>query len=75
MVPLINDSSLDMMYYLDENDESYCGHICVDIEQITPPTNTSFVDLLRNCQTPFSLPNDNICETNNDFGFDETNSV
>nr|KAJ0196393.1 hypothetical protein LSAT_V11C700368590 [Lactuca sativa] len=30
MVPLINDSSLDMMYYLTENDENYCGQIYVD---------------------------------------------
>ncbi|KAI3757823.1 hypothetical protein L6452_05366 [Arctium lappa] len=42
------------------------------------PTNTSFLDL-RNFETnpsnvPFSLPNDNTFEADNDFGFDEPKS-
>ncbi|KAI3665342.1 hypothetical protein L6452_43966 [Arctium lappa] len=43
------------------------------------PTNSSFLDLLRNFEinssnVPFSLPNDNTFETDNDFGFYEPNS-
>ena len=33
--------------------------------------NTSFVDLMRNFEVPFPLPNDNRFEPNNEFGFDD----
>ena len=45
---LISDSSLDVMYFLAENDEKYWGQICIEIEKITQVSiNTGFVDLLR----------------------------
>ena len=69
IAPLINDSTLDMMYYLAETNESYCGQVCVEFEEMLPPTNTSFVDLMRNFEVPFPLPSDNRFEPNNEFGF------
>ncbi|KAL4555227.1 hypothetical protein LXL04_037838 [Taraxacum kok-saghyz] len=86
---VISDSCLEVMYYLAENDENYCGQVWVDIEKITPG-NTSFVDLLRNCEVsepiqshdfrensqniPFPLPNDDRAEAEDDFGFDQPDS-
>lgn len=35
--------------------------------------NTSFVDLLRNFEVRFSLPNNDRFEIDNDFGFDSPN--
>ncbi|KAL4575286.1 hypothetical protein LXL04_022128 [Taraxacum kok-saghyz] len=87
---VISDSCLEVMYYLAENDENYCGQVWVDIEKITPG-NTSFVDLLRNFEVsepiqphdfwensqniPFPLPNDDRAEAEDDFGFDQPNSA
>lgn len=50
---VINDSSLDVMYYLAENDQNYYGQVIVEIEKISHeqtmlPINTGFVDILHN---------------------------
>ncbi|CAI9295780.1 unnamed protein product [Lactuca saligna] len=74
IAPLINDSTLDMLYYLAATDENYWGQVCVEIEKIVIPTNTSLVDLLRNFEVPFPLPSDDRFEPNNEFGFDDPNS-
>ncbi|XP_023743043.2 uncharacterized protein LOC111891205 [Lactuca sativa] len=74
IAPLINDSTLDMLYYLAMTDENYWGQVCVEIEKIVIPTNTSLVDLLHNFEVPFPLPSDDRFEPNNEFGFDDPNS-
>lgn len=74
MLPLVNESSLYMMYYLAESDENYQGQICVEVEKIQSSTNTSFVQVLYNCEVPFALPSDDRFEENNEFSFDEPNT-
>lgn len=61
---VINDSSLDVMYYLAENVANYWGQVLIEFEKIMSPTSTSFVDLLQNFEVlepnpsnvPFPLP-------------------
>nr|KAJ0216107.1 hypothetical protein LSAT_V11C300133080 [Lactuca sativa] len=84
---IISDLSLDVMYYLAENNENYYAQVIIVVEkiaqeQVMPPTITSYVDLLRNFEVSepntsdvaFPLPNDVRFEAENDFGFDEANS-
>nr|KAJ0195160.1 hypothetical protein LSAT_V11C700378190 [Lactuca sativa] len=74
IAPLINDSTLKMLYYLAETDENYWGQVCVEFEKIVPPTNTSLVDFLRNFEVLFPLPGDDRFEVNNEFGLHDPNS-
>ncbi|KAI3779089.1 hypothetical protein L2E82_08571 [Cichorium intybus] len=87
---VINDSSLELMYYLAENDQNYYGQVLVEIEKISHEQTrvTGFVDLLRNfdvseqtqsqvtnpSNVAFPLPNNDRFEAADDFGFDDPNS-
>nr|KAJ0202723.1 hypothetical protein LSAT_V11C500256350 [Lactuca sativa] len=64
MLPIVNESSLDMMYYLAKNDKNYQGLICVEIEKY---------ELIHNCEVRFALPSNDRFEENNEFVFDESN--